>query len=202
MRRYDKLKNIKETNLLFEQRYLQSKLLINEDTSFTDLKLNNIWNRLKLTLSDTAVSDDEKQRTLNLIKNGQKIYADLNPTQRKELYNKSTEYLNTLEKEKTQTSDYLKQKQQQEKEGKEFKPQVSPNGIKLFWDNIGNNYAIYFPIDDVEKQRIDFGDDEKEFAQSVFNEILNYEKQNKYSEEEIYDIIDTLLPTLRKKFKK
>lgn len=208
MRRFDKDKNMLKANRLSEQRYLKSKGLISEnklmleEPEFNDLNLNNIWNRLKVTLDDTSVNNNEKQRILNLINNGQKGYANLTQTQREQLYNKSVKHLENLEKQKTQTDDYLKQKQQQEKEGKEFETQTSPNGIKLFWDNIGNNYAIYFPINDVEKQRIEFGDDEKEFAQSVFNGILNYEKQNEYSKEEIYDIIDTLLPTLRRNFKK
>lgn len=37
MKRFDKIKNIKKANLLAEQRYLQSKGLINENTNETSL---------------------------------------------------------------------------------------------------------------------------------------------------------------------
>lgn len=173
------------------------KIKESEDTGFTDLKLNNIWNRLKLTLSDTSINNDEKQRTLNLIKNGQKSYSNLNPTQRKQLYDKSVEYLNTLEKEKTQTADYLKQRQQQEKEGKEFKTQKTKSGVELKW--IGDNYEIYFPNNEVEKQTLNFGTD-LDFAKYVFNFVMEYEKTE--NQEEIYDTLYTIRPRLESMFNK
>lgn len=197
--RRNKLKNIEQANNRLEESYLKSKGLLKEneeDTPFTDLKLNNIWNRLKLTLSDTAVSSDEKERILNLIKNGQKGYANLNLTQRKQLYDKSIKYLKNLEQQKTQTTDYLKQKQQQEKEGKEFETQKTPKeGIELKW--MGDNYEIYFPNNEVEKQTLNFGTD-LDFAKYVFNLIMEYEKTE--NQEEIYDTLYKIRPRLESIF--
>ena len=68
MRRFDKMQNIKNANLLSEQRYIQSKLILTESV-LKGMK-GKIWNIVKDYYTEPNSGDEDQYSRVNIFRDG------------------------------------------------------------------------------------------------------------------------------------